>query len=152
MQACPWTVDELIAHSGDKILLDRIVGYDDECLTAVATVKSNSVYLKGDSEPSWMGLEYMSQAVAAFAGIRARKVNDEPKIGMLIGTRRYQSSLLTFPVGLQLTIESKVLLEDENGLCVFQCAMISDEVIAEANLNVYQPPNIQQYLEESERK
>mgnify|MGYP003494785400 CR=1 FL=1 len=30
MQACPWPVSELITHSGDKILLDQVIGYDHE--------------------------------------------------------------------------------------------------------------------------
>lgn len=152
MQSCPWSVAELITHSGDKILLDRIVGFDKENLKAEASVKANSVYLKNGVEPAWMGLEYMSQAVAAFAGIQQRQANGEPKVGMLIGTRRYRSSILHYPVGMSLTVETKVLLEDDNGLCVFQCTLTSDEVIAEANLNVFQPPSIQQYLEESLEK
>lgn len=148
MAACPWSVRELLTHSGDKVLLDTILDYDDDGLVAQARIKPDSVYLKNGAEPGWMGLEYMAQAVAAYAGIRARNANGEPKVGMLIGTRRYSISRAAFPPGMELVIETRVLLEDENGLSVFQCSIQhGDEQVASANLNVYQPHNIQHYLE-----
>lgn len=150
MAACPWSVRELLPHTGDKVLLDSILDCHADGLVALATVKPDSVYLKNGVEPGWMGLEYMAQAVAAYAGIRARNANGEPKVGMLIGTRRYTISKPGFVPGMELVIETRVLLEDENGLSVFQCSLRhSDEVLAEANLNVYQPDDIQQYLESS---
>lgn len=154
MQACPWPVSELITHSGDKILLDQVIGYDHEKLQAEASVKADSVYLKSGSEPAWIGLEYMAQAVAAFAGIRARQASGEPRVGMLIGTRRYSVQVENFPAGMCLRIDTQVLLEDDNGLCVFQCSITdraSGAVIAEANLNAYQPNDINQYLETTKR-
>ncbi len=154
MQACPWPVRELITHSGDKVLLDQVLGYDAEKLQAEATVKADSVYLKSGSEPAWIGLEYMAQAVAAFAGIRARQASGQPRVGMLIGTRRYSVQVANFPVGLRLLIDTQVLLEDDNGLCVFQCAITdqaSGSVIAECNLNAYQPNDIDHYLQTTKR-
>jgi predicted hotdog family 3-hydroxylacyl-ACP dehydratase len=146
MQACTWSVDQLLTHSGDKVLLGNVLSYGSESLIAEACVKADSVYLKGDSEPGWMGLEYMAQAVAALAGIRQRLEHHEPKVGMLIGTRRYRCSVKNFPVGMVMRIETRALLEDELGLSVFQCRIFHDELIAEANLSVYQPTDIQAYL------
>ncbi len=142
----PWSVQELVPHTGDKVLLERILDAEQDSLTAEAIIKRSSPYLKGNAEPSWMGLEYMAQAVAAFAGLRGRKQGQAPKVGMLIGTRRYQCSVPEFPVGMVLVIHTNVLLEDENGLSVFQCSIRVGDIIAEANLNVYQPHDIHQYL------
>lgn len=148
MTTIPWTVQELLPHTGDKVLLDRVIHFDDDSLTAEATIKRTSPYLKGSAEPSWMGLEYMAQAVAAFAGVRGRQQDQAPKVGMLIGTRRYRCSISSLPVGMTMEIKVSVLLEDENGLSVFQCTIFNaGDIIAEANLNVYQPQDIQQYLE-----
>ena len=147
MSTAQWAVRDLVPHSGDKVLLDQVLHFDDDSLTAEATIKADSIYLKGTAEPGWMGLEYMAQAVAAYAGTRARKQGQNPKVGMLIGTRRYQCSLPAFPVGMTLVIKTSILLEDENGLSVFQCTVTNaGDIIAEANLNVYQPQDIQQYL------
>lgn len=151
MQAFEWQVAELIAHSGDKILLDEVLEYNHEALVARARVKSDSVYLRGGAEPPWLGLEYMAQAVAAFAGLRRRHEGGEPIVGMLIGTRKYRCNLPQLPVGLHMTIAVKALLEDNEGLSVFQCRLqgLADEesLIAEANLNVYQPQDIDTYLQ-----
>lgn len=146
MQACPWSIEALITHRGDKILLDRVVGFDEEGLVAEATIKADSVYLKDGVEPGWMGLEYMAQAVAAFAGVRRRRIDQPPKVGMLIGSRRYRCQQPHFTVGQRLQVETRVMLEDENGLSVFKCRITEGDLIAEANLNVYQPQDIDAYL------
>jgi len=146
VQQCRWPVAELITHSGDKILLGRVIEYDQEQLVAEAEVQADSVYLRGDAEPSWLGLEYMAQGVAAFAGVRRREAGGTPKVGMLIGTRKYRCQLQSLPVGLKMRIEVKALFEDEQGLSVFGCRIMADELIAEANLNVFQPPNIDSFL------
>lgn len=147
MQRCSWPVADLITHSGDKILLGQVLEYDQEQLVAQAQVQPDSVYLRGAGEPPWLGLEYMAQAVAAFAGVRRREAGGTPKVGMLIGTRKYRCQLKSLPVGLKMRIEVKALFEDEQGLSVFECRIIGDELIAEANLNVFQPPNIDSFLQ-----
>lgn len=150
IQACCWPVEELISHSGDKILLCQILGYNEGFLEAEARVKPDSVYLRAGVEPPWLGLEYMAQAVAAYAGIRQRLRGSAPKVGMLIGTRKYQCNVADLPVGLRFRVRVQSLLEDDQGLSVFQCQMFESdngEPLAEANLNVYQPPDINDFLE-----
>ena len=86
------------------------------------------------------GLEYMAQAIGAYAGYAARKRGEPIKLGYLLGTRCYECSRPIYTVGMLLRVHVKRVLQSENGLASFECR-IDDEIgqIASANLSVFQP-------------
>jgi len=131
---------ELIPHSGSMVLLERITDYDEHGLTAELAVRGDGL-LGGDekSVPAWVGIEYMAQAIAAFAGMTAKQANEPIRLGFLLGTRRYSSNVGAFEAGSILTIRVKKIMQDDN-LGVFDCQILGQGVEITANLNVYQPP------------
>ena len=133
-------VADLIPHSGCMVLLDRIIDYDDQGLTAELAVRGDGL-LGGDDNyvPAWAGIEYMAQAIAAFAGMTATQAGEPIRLGFLLGTRRYNSNVAAFKVGATLTIRVKKIMQDDN-LGVFDCRIQGANVEVAANLNVYQPP------------
>jgi len=133
-------VTELIPHTGDMVLLDRIVDYDDQGLTAELVVRGDGL-LGGDERtvPAWVGIEYMAQTVAAYVGMKAKQANEPIRMGFLLGTRRYNSNVAAFKVGATLTIRVEKIMQDD-GLGVFDCRIQGEGVEVTANLNVYQPP------------
>ncbi|MFZ2404911.1 MAG: 3-hydroxylacyl-ACP dehydratase [Methylobacter sp.] len=133
-------VADLIPHTGSMVLLDRIVDYDDQGLTAELAVRGDGL-LGGDDKavPAWAGIEYMAQAIAAYAGAMARQAGEPIRLGFLLGTRRYSSNVAAFKVGSALTIQVKKIMQDDN-LGVFDCRILGEGVEVTANLNVYQPP------------
>ncbi|MBL6987316.1 MAG: hotdog family protein [Methylobacter sp.] len=133
-------VADLIPHSGTMVLLDRIVSYDEQSLTAELTVRDDGL-LGGDdkSVPAWVGIEFMAQAIAAYAGVMAKQVHEPIRLGFLLGTRRYNSNVAAFKVGSTLTIRVEKIMQDDS-LGVFNCRLLGEGVEVTANLNVYQPP------------
>lgn len=133
-------VADLIPHTGSMVLLDRIIDYDDQGLTAELAVRGDGL-LGGDDKavPAWAGIEYMAQAIAVYAGVMARQAGEPIRLGFLLGTRRYSSNVAAFKVGSTLTIQVKKIMQDDN-LGVFDCRILGDGVEVTANLNVYQPP------------
>lgn len=133
-------VADLIPHTGSMVLLDRIIDYDDQGLTAELAVRGDGL-LGGDDKavPAWAGIEYMAQAIAVYAGVMARQAGEPIRLGFLLGTRRYSSNVAAFKVGATLTIQVKKIMQDDN-LGVFDCRILGDGVEVTANLNVYQPP------------
>jgi len=129
----------LIPHSGSMVLLDRIIDYDDQGLTAELAVRGDGLLGDDKAVPAWAGIEYMAQAIAAYAGVMARRVGEPIRLGFLLGTRRYTSNVAAFKVGATLTIWVKKIMQDDN-LGVFDCRILGDGVEITANLNVYQPP------------
>ncbi|MGZ4955286.1 MAG: ApeP family dehydratase [Methylobacter sp.] len=132
-------VADLIPHTGDMVLLDRIVDHDDQGLTAELVVRGDGLLGDDETIPAWAGIEYMAQAVAAYAGVMARQANEPIRLGFLLGTRRYSSNVAAFKVGTMLTIRVEKIIQDDN-LGVFDCLISGDGVEITANLNVYQPP------------
>jgi predicted hotdog family 3-hydroxylacyl-ACP dehydratase len=132
-------VAALIPHSGDMVWLDRITDYDHQSLTAELAVRGDGLLGGDESVPAWAGIEYMAQTIAAYAGMMARQANEPIRLGFLLGTRRYNSNVAAFKVGLMLTIRVERIMQD-GGLGVFDCRIQGEGVEVTANLNVYQPP------------
>lgn len=132
-------VTDLIPHSGSMVLLDRIINYDDQSLTAELVVRDDGLLGDDKSVPSWAGIEYMAQTIAAYAGISARQANEPIRLGFLLGTRRFSSNIAAFKVGSKLTIRVNKIMQDD-GLGVFDCLIQGVDVEVTANLNVFQLP------------
>jgi len=129
----------LVPHAGSMVLLDRLVSVDDEKLCAEVRIRADSLFCVAGEVGAWVGLEYMAQAIGAFAGHIARKRGEPIKLGYLLGTRCYECTRPEFTVGMLLRIHVKRVLQSENGLASFECR-IDDEggQIAGANLSVLQ--------------
>jgi predicted hotdog family 3-hydroxylacyl-ACP dehydratase len=135
-------IAELIPHSGRMVLLDKIITFDEQSLSAELTVRNDGLLGDANSVPAYAGIEYMAQAIAAYAGIQAQQAGEPIKIGFLLGTRRYASNVGSFPVGTHLTIHIKNIMQDEK-LGVFDCKITATDIEVIANLTVYQPPTAQ---------
>ena len=132
-------VAELIPHSGKMVWLDRIDDCDDNSLSAEFVVRANGLLGNDETIPAWAGIEYMAQAIAAYAGIISMRAGEPVKPGFLLGTRRYSSTVAEFKVGSTLTVRVEKIIQD-NPLGAFECKIQGDSVEVSANLNVYQPP------------
>lgn len=138
----------LLPHSGPMVLLDRVTAADDENLYAEVRIRSDSLFCVDGGVGAWVGLEYMAQAIGAYAGYHARLRGEPTKLGYLLGTRRYECARPIFAVGTLLRIHVRRVLQNENGLASFACR-IDDEngQAAVANLTVFQPANDAQVWE-----
>jgi predicted hotdog family 3-hydroxylacyl-ACP dehydratase len=129
----------LIPHSGRMVLLDRIIGFDGHTLSAELVVRDSGLFGDSQGVPAWAGIEYMAQAVAAYAGLQSKLAGEPIKLGFLLGTRRYTSNVAHFPLGTILVIQATNIIQDDK-LGVFDCKIYGTAIEISANLNVYQPP------------
>lgn len=143
-----YSVDDLVPHSGSMSLLSRVTAYGDDWLEAEVDISSATLFSEEQGVPAWVGLEYLAQAIAAFSGVQERKQNQPPKLGFLLGTRRYESNVPWFATGLTLTVRVERDMVAENGLHVFKCMLTAFNVEATANLNVFQPDDASQFIKE----
>lgn len=134
-----FTVDEVVPHAAPMILIDEILDYSEDSLTARVVIRESSLFRSPDnSVPSWVGIEYMAQTIAAWAGVQARLAGNAVKTGYLLGARRYEASSPVFQPGEILTVHvTKQYHTDDLG--AFDCTISNDRVSATATLNVYQP-------------
>jgi predicted hotdog family 3-hydroxylacyl-ACP dehydratase len=139
----------LVPHAGDAVLLDRVIDYDEESLRAVAIVRPNVFSQPDGSLAAWMGLEILAQAVAAWAGCQAWAEGAAPRLGFLLGTRRYTCHVPRFPAGAELHLEVVRSLYDAGGMAVFECTLDhAGARWASARLNVYSPPDAASFMQE----
>jgi predicted hotdog family 3-hydroxylacyl-ACP dehydratase len=144
-----YQVSELVPHSGKMSLLTRISDYGDDWLEAEVDIDASSMFVEEQGVPAWVGVEYMAQTVAAFAGLQEKALGQHPKLGFLLGTRRYNVNVEWFPLGVTLTIRVVREMVAENGLHVFQTMLEANQISAAASLNVFQPENAEQFIKES---
>jgi predicted hotdog family 3-hydroxylacyl-ACP dehydratase len=156
-------IASLVPHSASMLLLDRVVAADEDSLQAEVDITVRTLFADEDGVGSWIGIEYMAQAVAAFAGYQAMQhaiqhaqanlssggAAAPRKIGFLLGSRRYTANRGYFPLGSTLRIHVLRLLQADNGLGSFDCSIADgDDQIASATLTVFQPPDLATFLDE----
>ena len=144
-----YRVLDVIPHDQPMSLLDNIENYSNTGLTASVTPTRESVLADEKGVPSWVGIEYMGQAIAAYAGVGARQRQEPVKIGFLVSTRRYEPNCSHFPFGEKLEVSVERITDNETGLRVFDCVIQSSHVFVQANLNVFMPENIDEFLQEN---
>ncbi len=143
-------IRSLVPHSGTMVLLDRVISADENTLCAEVVIRPNSLFYADGGVGAWIGIEYMAQAIGAYAGYRARLRGEPVKIGFLLGTRRYESYRPLFARGSVLKIHIRRVLQSDNGLASFDCH-IDDESgeLANASVNVFQPADSEANFDES---
>lgn len=122
-------------------LLDRVLSVDADVAVAEVDVPFDGLFVSGGEVPAWVGIEYMAQTVAAWAGGRARGEEQAPRPGLLLGTRRFEAACAGFPSGARLRIEARCELIGGNGLGQFDCRIeMEGRQVAAARLTVLDPP------------
>lgn len=140
-------VAEVVPHAGAMRLIDELLHAGEKCV-ARATVRATQLFVDDAGMPGWVGIEYMAQTIAAWAGVRARRAGEKPGIGFLLGSRRYECDVAAFPVGSELTITVCPELIGDNGLGMFGCTLAMDgSEVARANVSVFQPADAQAFLQ-----
>lgn len=150
-----YTIESVVPHAKPMSLLEAIVDYGDEWLQATARIEADNLFLVGQQVPAWVGIEYMAQTVAAWAGVHARIRGEAVQVGFLVGTRKYHASGAGFPLGCCLQITARRVQAGDNGLGIFDCSLkgIDEQgqtVEARASLNVYQSKTLSEMVREPE--
>ncbi|MGH9859132.1 MAG: 3-hydroxylacyl-ACP dehydratase [Candidatus Acidiferrales bacterium] len=137
----------LVPHAGPMVLLDRVVSAEEESLCAEVRIRKDSLFCTVDGVGAWVGLEYMAQAISAYAGYTARLRGQPVKVGFLLGTRRYECNCPVFTAGALLRVHVRRVFHSETGLASFECRI--DDMqgqVATASLTVFQPANANDFL------
>lgn len=141
-------IQELLPHRGAMCLLERALEADAEQLTAEVIVKPGGLFFANSEVAAWVGIEYMAQSIAAWAGWQARLRGTQPKLGLLVGTRKYECAKSSFALG-KLTVTVKREFQADNGLGQFACTIQNTiEVLARASITVFEPPDSEAFFRE----
>jgi len=139
-------IAELLPQSGPMCLLHRLLGVDAERLQAEVDIGPDGLFHRDEGVGGWVALEYMAQAVAAWAGWQARQAGRGPSIGFLLGSRRFRSVDRFLP-GQCLRVEVERLYQADNGLGQFDCRVLEGGLtLAQAQITVFGPDDPDRFL------
>jgi len=144
-----FTVDELVPHTGTMSLLSEITGYGDDWLSARVDITPGAMFADDRGVPAWVGLEYMAQAIGAYAGLQERMKGQEPKLGFLLGTRKYPAPVDYFLHDTSVQVKVTKNMQAENGLCSFDCLLWGEGFESSASLNIFQPQDAEIFLQDA---
>ena len=140
-------IENYVPHRGAMLLIDRLLAADEESAVAEVTVPRDGLFLQDEGMPAWVGLEYMAQTVAAWAGWSATQAGKPVKLGFLLGTRKFEAGVDFFVPDERLTVHVHCELVGENGLGMFDCTIRAEEQVrATARISVYEPEDGSAYV------
>jgi predicted hotdog family 3-hydroxylacyl-ACP dehydratase len=131
-------MEDLLYHRDPMIFIDRVLEANKTELLAEVRIERGKPFFEEDiGVPAWVGLEYMAQSIAALSGLNARSADEDVKLGLLIGCRKYASDVAVFPDGANLKIRVSELDVMDKSLGAYDCSIGNPQVIATARLMVY---------------
>ena len=141
-------VDRWIPQRGAMQLLDRIIQVDADSAVAELRVPIDGLFTQGGQVPAWIGIEYMAQTISAWAAGRFQGRGGEgPKLGLLLGSRKYEAHCDGFPCGAMLRVEARCEIMGDNGLGMFDCRVQMDgRDVATAKVSVFEPDDAFAFL------
>lgn len=143
----PYLIEELIPQSQAMVLLDQVVDVGTDHIVVALKVRDDGLFSSPEhTVPSWLGLEYMAQAVAVFSGYHRKCRGEEIGLGFLLGTRHYQCSVGSFPCGAFLQVRAEKIIEAANDMSVFDCTVEGLNIKASGRLNVMLPQDSKKFL------
>lgn len=162
-------VNDVVPHKKTMSLLTDIIRHDENSLRASVVINDDTLFLNDNKVPAYIGIEYMAQTIAAFAGVQERMQGGEAKVGFLVGTRRYNSSVSHFDNHSTLIVDIEREFQADNGLGVFNCTigceqeeqkkesekdepstLPTSKTLVSCVLNVFQPDDVEEFLSGSQ--
>jgi predicted hotdog family 3-hydroxylacyl-ACP dehydratase len=143
---------DLVPHRGSMCLLDSIDDYGDDWLRASLVTSRSSPFAQEEGIPSWLGIEYMAQAAAAFGGIEQVQRGERPSIGLLIGSRYYRAVRTFLPFDTRLDVLATIAMRDTEDFAAYDCTLsAAGAILAQCTLKAYRPRDLAPLLAEAAR-
>ena len=133
-------IADLIPHADGMLLLDRVLSHQATHTVCATSADRSPLFANSDgSVPSWVGVEYMAQCAAVHGELANRSRGQEPRPGLLLGSRRIEIHADVFAAGDSLEVMARHHL-GESGLVAFDCSIrsaSSGETLVEGRVNLY---------------
>ncbi len=143
-----YDLTKILPHKPPMILLDDIldVNLEEQTLTSEFRIYPEKMFYEKDKGVnSLAGIEFMAQTIACYSYFKSGC--EEPKPGLLLGTRLYNNKPAYFKEGKSYTVKVYEAFTD-NEIVVFDCLIYdNNNEIASATINAYQGGNIEELLQ-----
>ncbi|MEH6477533.1 MAG: hypothetical protein V7727_17705 [Sneathiella sp.] len=142
------SISDIVPHDAPMLLLDRFVRSDENTLVAEVDIGGNTPFFEaGSGVPSYVGMEYMAQAIAAFNGLKDYRLGQAVKPGFLLGSRNVTLNKPYFEEGCTVSITVTVSFNDGEMAVFDGSVQVGDDVVASARINAFQPKNPEKFIQ-----
>jgi predicted hotdog family 3-hydroxylacyl-ACP dehydratase len=101
----------LIPHRGKMLLLSRCTEYDfhNRSIRVEYDITEDCLFYDPvlGGVPTWVGFEFMAQAISVLSGLRGREIGEKPKIGFILSIPSMQMRIPAFSLGSSVDIRVK---------------------------------------------
>lgn len=129
-----------IPHRNSMVLIDKIVDHSLETFCVEVKVTTKSLLYSERGVPSYTGIEYMAQSIAAFNTLHYSKDGDErAKLGFIVSVRSFKSEIEFFKEGDVLNIFVEPILIVKNSGSFNAQIKINNNIVSTARVTAYVP-------------
>lgn len=148
-----YTIEQILPHRGRAILVHEVISYDDTSAVVAVNIGAETAFFQvGEGVPAHVGLEYMAQACGTYAGLMSLDRGEPVRLGFLLGTRDYKCAKPWYRIGERLIVSAEQLFQTDDGMGSFFCKIMCGDIeLASAHLNVFQPNDVTNFLEMSNK-
>ena len=141
-----YNLEKVLPHKYPMILIDDIleVNLQEHYIVCSVDIKKDKIFFDKNGVNPLVGIEFMAQTIGCYSYFK----NNErtPKVGFLLGTRSYKSTIDKFEKNKKYLIKAKEIYCDDE-LVSFECLIYNDNnECAKAAVNAYQPQNAEAFL------
>ncbi|WP_188112351.1 hypothetical protein [Salinicola aestuarinus] len=139
----PCPMAPLVPHARGMCLLDTLQQIDDDGAVAEVTPSGDALFADDAGIPAWVGVEWIAQTLAGWAGYRALASGEAPQPGLLLGCRRYRSETPAFAIGRGFRVSVRVDFVAANGVTQIEGEILdaeSGDTLAAGTLTLYRSP------------
>lgn len=140
-------IKNLIPHSGEMILVTRVLDFGDDFIIVQSDLKKHCVFAENNIFQTYKCLEIMAQSLGVLRGIA--KNSDGNRLGFLLGARKFNIFVPQIALPCSLTTKAHLQMQDSNGLGIYQAsAHLGEILLCSANITILNPSN--EFLEKME--
>ena len=143
------SVEQLLPRRSPMVLIGRLAEASEQEGTCEVPITPQPMFPKAAGVPTCVGVEYTAQSVATHGGYRRSLDNEPIAVGLLMGTRRSETSCQFS--GRRQTLRIHVSRRwGKLGFMRHRCAIASattGTLFRQAELHVFKPKTVQSYLE-----
>jgi predicted hotdog family 3-hydroxylacyl-ACP dehydratase len=118
--------------------VDRVLDWTPGAIACEVEIRDDSPFLDGDRVDSVVAIEFMAQAIAAHAGMKAYRGGGTPHLGYIIAVQGLELEVTRFEPGDRLRVDVENVWGDEI-LGKYTCTLrLGSEIVARGSISVFQ--------------
>jgi predicted hotdog family 3-hydroxylacyl-ACP dehydratase len=140
MKQTDWSIQDLLPHRDDMLLVHEILEMDENRAVTTSVVTDRWPFFDGKSVSPIVLIELIAQTAGISNGLERVRKNgkDSEKTGWLVGIKKCRFYVDALPMGTKIVTSTEKQFEFDSFREMFGTARIGEHIVCEAGLQVFQ--------------